>query len=263
MSSNRFWRDASLPFVEIRHASDSADCFRPHTHPTLSIGAADGGAAVMQSRGEQTALRAGDVVVIPPGVVHSCNPVEGSRWNYRMLFLDAEWVREHIGSNDLCFGERATVIRDGRRYGELCRIDALLRSNAAATEKSQALIRYLVDLSRRDPPLHRRPDFRHPWLPQTKAMLAERCDEPWPLSRIAQETGVSRFRLIRAFQAETGMTPHAWLVDLRVNRAKAWMRAGRALADVAHDLQFSDQSHFQRAFKQRVAVTPRGYCIAG
>lgn len=263
MSSNRFWRDPALPFVESRRADDSADCFKPHTHPTLSVGAADSGDAVMRTQGEEIALHGGDVVIIPPGVVHSCNPVKNGRWSYRMLYLDAAWARAQLGVRGLHAGRLASVLRDRARYDDLCRTDALLRSEASAAEKTNALVGFLVALSRHAAPLRRPLTPQAPWLADIKTLLAERCDEDWPLSRLAQETGIGRFRLIRAFQAETGMTPHAWLLDLRVNRAKALMREGRPLADVAHGLRFADQSHFQRAFKQRVAVTPRSYCAAG
>jgi AraC-like DNA-binding protein len=55
------------------------------------------------------------------------------------------------------------------------------------------------------------------------------------------------------------MTPHAYLLDSRIQRARQWLREGYGLADLAYRLGFSDQSHFQHAFRERVAVTPGEY----
>jgi len=55
------------------------------------------------------------------------------------------------------------------------------------------------------------------------------------------------------------MTPHAYQLDLRINRARQLLRRGDAPADVAQQLGFADQSHFHRAFRQRVALTPGAF----
>ncbi|WP_246483500.1 helix-turn-helix domain-containing protein [Paenacidovorax monticola] len=56
-----------------------------------------------------------------------------------------------------------------------------------------------------------------------------------------------------------GAHPHAYQLDLRINAARGLLGAGGAPADVAQALGFYDQSHFQHAFKQRVAATPGVY----
>lgn len=62
-----------------------------------------------------------------------------------------------------------------------------------------------------------------------------------------------------------GQTPHAYQIDQRINRAKQLLKRGEPIADVALQLGFADQSHFQRQFKQRLATTPRHYqrCLLG
>jgi len=70
---------------------------------------------------------------------------------------------------------------------------------------------------------------------------------------------MSRYHFVRAFSRVVGMTPHAWQLDQRIVRARGLLEQGMSLADAALQLGFSDQSHFQRAFKQRVAATPGEY----
>lgn len=77
-----------------------------------------------------------------------------------------------------------------------------------------------------------------------------------PLAELATLAGCGRYRLIRRFRAATGLTQHAWQLDRRINRALHSPRERGELADVAHRLGFSDQSHFQRVFKAYVGSTP-------
>ena len=64
---------------------------------------------------------------------------------------------------------------------------------------------------------------------------------------------------MRAFKAAYGLTPHAYLLNLRVDRARARLRRGQSLAEVALDCGFCDQSHLPRAFSRLVGLTPAAY----
>jgi AraC-like DNA-binding protein len=97
---------------------------------------------------------------------------------------------------------------------------------------------------------------------RVKAMLAERHAEDLPLASLAATAGLSPCHLIRAFRRETGMTPHAWLVDRRIAAAKLRLHHGEAPADVASATGFCDQAHLTRTFKARVGVTPGAYRLA-
>ncbi|MDQ2147678.1 AraC family transcriptional regulator [Alcaligenaceae bacterium C4P045] len=83
------------------------------------------------------------------------------------------------------------------------------------------------------------------------------CDTS--LTELARTAGVSRYRLIRVFRAATGMTPHAWILNRRVNLARERIRSGADIACVAQDLGFADQAHFQRVFKAHTGITPGGF----
>ena len=64
---------------------------------------------------------------------------------------------------------------------------------------------------------------------------------------------------MRVFRAETGLTPHAYVVDVRVRRARELLRAGVSPAAAAGLVGFADQAHLTRAFKARLGVTPGAY----
>lgn len=257
-----FWHDPALPFVECRRAQHSRACYRPHSHPTLSIGAVDAGHTTLSIECAQPVrLTAGDVVLIPPHRVHSCNPDRDGEWSYQMLYLEEQWVLDllsespssvpRITLDPLSWQDKAGG------YGALSQLSADLFAPLECEHKESLLIDFVGQLlvMRAPEPAEARPE----WLPEIQQRLDQQCEAVWPIGQLAAAVGLSRFHFIRAFHANTGMTPHAFQLDCRINRARRLLRAGVSLAETAQSLGFSDQSHFQHAFKQRVAVTPRQY----
>jgi AraC family transcriptional regulator len=77
------------------------------------------------------------------------------------------------------------------------------------------------------------------------------------LSQLAEACGLSTRHFARAFRQSTGVPPHRWLLQHRVQRAKALLRAhALPLADVAQRCGFADQSHFTRVFSRETGVSP-------
>jgi AraC-like DNA-binding protein len=96
-------------------------------------------------------------------------------------------------------------------------------------------------------------------LQRTRSLIEDRFREPISLEELAATSGLSRYHLLRAFREWTGLTPHGWQIDRRIQEARRLLDRDMPLTDIALYLGFADQSHFQRAFKQRVATTPGEY----
>jgi AraC-like DNA-binding protein len=88
------------------------------------------------------------------------------------------------------------------------------------------------------------------------ALLRERVAESVTLDELAAHAGLEKFRLCRAFRAEVGIPPHAWLTELRVLRAKELLAAGTAPREVAPLVGFYDQSRLNGHFRRIVGTTP-------
>jgi AraC-like DNA-binding protein len=79
------------------------------------------------------------------------------------------------------------------------------------------------------------------------------------LEEICQAANLSEAYLIRAFEQHYHMTPHAYLINRRIQHAQAQLREGEPIADIAQQSGFADQAHFQRVFKKHLAATPGQY----
>jgi AraC-like DNA-binding protein len=90
-------------------------------------------------------------------------------------------------------------------------------------------------------------------------LLGERLTQPPSLDELARLTGMSPFALLRAFRAETGLPPHAYLNQQRVRVARLLLDDGAPPARVAAQTGFTDQAHLSRHFKRIIGVPPGAY----
>lgn len=78
------------------------------------------------------------------------------------------------------------------------------------------------------------------------------------LNAIADYLGISRYYFCRLFKQSTGLSPHQYVIQQRVERAKQLLqRRGMSIADVAQVCGFAHQSHLTRHFKRLTGVTPK------
>ena len=80
------------------------------------------------------------------------------------------------------------------------------------------------------------------------------------LADIADAAHLSPYHLTRVFKKATGVSPHQYLVQVRVNSARSLLTAGagdRSLAEIASAVGFADQSHLTRHFKRMLGITPK------
>jgi AraC family transcriptional regulator len=77
------------------------------------------------------------------------------------------------------------------------------------------------------------------------------------LESLAEESGYSRAHFLRMFRVATGLTPHQYVLELRLTRAQDCLRQMNAsIIDIAESCGFSSQSHMTSVFRQRLEMTP-------
>jgi AraC family transcriptional regulator len=92
---------------------------------------------------------------------------------------------------------------------------------------------------------------------RAKEMLAANLAGRITLAELAQACELSIRQFTRAFRGSTGMSPHAWLLQLRIEKAKGLLTSSRgSLSHVALVCGFADQSHLTRAFQRCAGMSP-------
>ena len=265
-TGHRFWRDASLPFIEARAIDDGRKvCYARHAHETFSIGVIRGGRTDYINQAARQRVGPGSVVLMNPGDVHGCNPVTDEPWSYRMLYVDHAWLgglqHEWGFSANQDFRPFAAVMSTApalyagfnRFYDVLTdgAADQLLRQCAAVAFFDQVQSSF-------DPAMPVEREENHK-LERAAEYISDNCTAALKLEDICGAAGLSPSYLIRAFRKRYGMTPHVYLMNRRVQLARGLLKSGGAIADIALATGFADQAHFQRIFKQFLAATPGQY----
>jgi AraC-like DNA-binding protein len=84
--------------------------------------------------------------------------------------------------------------------------------------------------------------------------------EPISLAGAAKQAGSSAFHFLRLFSRVLGVTPHQYLVRLRVRHAARLLaEEARSITDIALEVGFSDLSNFVRTFRRAAGVSPRAF----
>lgn len=271
-----FWRDPRMPYVETRRACQSRICYKSHSHPTFSIGAVDAGQSRFSSFfSENQYIEAGCLVVIPAYVEHSCNPMPDEAWSYQMMHLDAEWLTSLLKESCLInkFDSlnldtplpqlKPMIFKNRDLYQSFTRLNRMLFDpEVDILEKEQTLVQVLSEILLPNFDLEKSVNLKHyqQQLPHLiKYLNAE--ENQFSLQQLSEKFELSRYALIRLFKYHLGQTPHAYQLNHKINTARNILGKGEQsdLAQLAYELDFTDQSHFHRVFKQHTGVTPKQY----
>ena len=267
----RYWQHAGVAGVDLLRARYITHRYGRHAHETYTFGLIEAG--VEEFDYGATLLRAGPghVALLDPEVVHTGQAGTPSGWTYRVLYPEVSVVTavaEELGWRRGTPRFPQTVLYDRRS-------EALLRSAHRAAEhgdqlaSSSLLNVALAGLLQahaahglapvRDSTGRAGAGLAPAAVRAVCELLQERLTEPPSLAELAAITGLSQFTVLRAFRAQTGLPPHAYLNQLRVRRARSLLDDGVPPADVAALTGFADQAHLTRHFKRVVGVPPGSY----
>lgn len=93
-----------------------------------------------------------------------------------------------------------------------------------------------------------------------KEMMRASFGKPLSLAELAKECSLSVSHFARGFRQATGLPPHRWLVQQRMEAAKAMLLAGDLpISHIAQACGFADQSSFAKAFARGVGASPAAW----
>jgi AraC family transcriptional regulator len=97
-------------------------------------------------------------------------------------------------------------------------------------------------------------------LSRVQELIESRLNADLSLQELAAEVGYSRSHFLRAFHATTGVTPHRYVLNRRIERARRLLSGtDMTIAQVAYCCGFSSQAHLTLAFRKLCGITPGEY----
>lgn len=91
------------------------------------------------------------------------------------------------------------------------------------------------------------------------AYINEHYSEPLTLDLLAEKFFISKYHLLRKFDAQVGTTVHRYLLQKRLLIAKQLLANGVSPSEACQYCGFGDYASFYRAFKGEYGQTPRQY----
>lgn len=261
----RFWESPALAGVELLQARYIKQRFTPHVHEGFVFTVIEGGAQRFRHRGAEHLAPIGSMVLINPDEVHTGSSAHEQGWLYRAFYPAPDQVNGVL--DELGLAQRglpsfaASVLQDVHLHQAFGQLHRLLDSDASVLQQQTAWRETLLMLFQRHAGVRQAPTpGQEPRaVSLAKELLTARLGEPPSLEELAAAVNLSPFHFARVFRRATGLPPHAWLQQRRLERARALLRDGCAPLSVALQLGFADQSHLTRQFKQVYGVGPGEY----
>ena len=266
----RFFSAKGTSLPDVLHARFVRHAYSRHTHDEYVVGIIETGVQRLDLERGVHYSPAGSIVLINPGESHTGGPGLPDGYVYRTFYPSESLIRTaaaELGTTSAILPSfRKPVFTDQYLYDVLFAFHRSLADPLSALEQETHLRHAISLLVRRytEPGSSKsRLAGATPASRRARQYLDERYMRDVSLSELATACGCSPFHLARAFTAQFGLPPHAYLNNLRVKNAKRMIRAGTPLADVAYAVGYCDQSHLNRRFKRIVGVTPRQYARTG
>lgn len=254
--------------VELMRTSYHAQSFPKHTHDFFTIGLVLRGAGTLWYRGAVHLARPGEVVVIPPGEVHTGSVAPGAGvLEYLAAHVPAEVVADCF--DDVVGGEtdlEAPVILDDAVASQLRRLEHAVSGDAVACHSAEEALTNAVGLlvrrHRRRGSMSASDRTAEPRVVHIARELLDDCygdNTQTSLKALSLRIGVSPFHLVRVFTRAVGLSPHQYLVQTRIRHATRLLAQGMPCSFVAAMTGFADQSHLTTQFKRYLGITPASY----
>jgi AraC-like DNA-binding protein len=246
----RVWRPFPREVADIVGMEDHSGDLRLRMHPWFAISLVRSPAVVtVESRRDVVAHR-NSVVLIPPfhlyGLRALGEPGEGA---VTLLLTGTDLEGRGLPA-------QAALATDPALCEQLAGLMSRLLPPLASVEHATATRSVLEQLLARSSPLVADRARRTRPLDPVRTYLKTNVNEPVPTADLARISGLSECQVVRAFHYDFGLPPHAYHLRVRLAAACELLTRGVAIARVALERGFADQSHLNRWFKSVYGVTP-------
>ena len=266
-NSTRYWWDRHLSGLSLLCADFTTHEYPPHTHDALVVAVTEDGGSVIRSRGQVEEAHPSALFVFNPAEPHAGWMGWSRRWQYRSMYLTQAaldrvaaglgiasvpyFMRNLFSDTDLIEGFLAMhrAIEEGR--------DVFRERELLIGSFGKLFQRHGSGGGRINPPPR-----DHVLLARAAERMRAEYATELRLEDLAGHVGLTTFQLIGLFKRTVGLTPHAYLTQIRLGAACRHLRQSPSPAEVAAAVGFYDQSALNKHFKRCYGITPLQFAQA-
>ncbi|WP_226789008.1 AraC family transcriptional regulator [Polaribacter porphyrae] len=246
---NKYYQTSFLDGLEILYAKSCTTDFPPHSHSTYNISLILKN--TFKTRLEDKILQApvGTICITNADEVHAtpCDSIVGN--SFFTFYISSDLMIKLNNNQDLFFNEK--VIYNQDVFKELYFLASNFNKMDFSFESRLKLA--LKRLISRNSDVEKKP-YKKSNLYQN--LINNITFDDFRLDDVASQFGVNKYKFIRLFKQETGLTPNNFVLLKKIEMSKEMLKKGNSIFDVAIDCGFYDNSHFYKNFKRFIGVNP-------
>ena len=266
-NTTEYWWDRRVSGLSLMRADFTTHEYPPHAHQAFVVAVTEQGGSVIKSRGRVEEADRAALFVFNPDEPHAGWMGRSRLWRYRSLYLTQsaiDTVAAELGVERLPYFTE-NLFRDADLIEVFLALHQALEAGRDAFRERELLVGSFGRLFQQ----HGSGGTRIAAAPRDDTLLRAAIDRmrseyrrDLRLRDLAAPLGLTAFQLIGLFRRATGLTPHAYLTQVRLAAACRGLRRGLPIADVAADTGFYDQSALTRHFKRCYGITPLQFAQA-
>ncbi|HLZ85736.1 MAG TPA: AraC family transcriptional regulator [Puia sp.] len=212
----------------------------------------------------ETVVHSGTVILLFPGEWHRFRPAKGTGW-------DEYWVgfRGEVADNLVKrkFFEASAALLPIGFSAELAGLFSAILDQTRTEQPGYQPVAsgILLHLLGCVFSLNKQRSFEHAEeirnrMEHAIMLLRDKIDEDIAIRDIAAQLNVSYAWFRKWFKLYTGLAPHQYVIQLKIEKAKALLAdSGNSIKGIAYQLRFEHPLYFSKLFKEKVGVSPEGY----
>lgn len=250
--------------IELVRAHFKGFAYDPHLHSSYLIGVTELGHQQFNCRKKVVNSFQGQVFMLEPEELHDGNAPDPIGFTYKMLHLDPQWLKQryqNLFTEPFELSIESTLQSDQQLARLILSTYNVLHNKETQLMKDcylDLLLEKLVNknyLHKRESSIRTLPNIAF----ELKDILHESIFNDLDLQTLSNLVAVDRFYINRIFKKHFNCSPHQYLIQLRLNKAKELLKQGLSASNVASYLCFADQSHLGRWFKRCYGITLHQY----
>lgn len=257
----RYWKSRNEDEMLFLTASSTSSAEqdklpKAHFHNTFTMSALEGGALPLSFKDHSVVLHPGEILIIGRKIPHMVEPIyKDEACNYRSITINKELLGDDLLTKIKHSENSVSKICDEKIWRDFLREQQYMENGET---KGINEIRDISEkiLSEIEDNILFRFQIKSPYIRTLIDYIEENYLSSPGIEELAGIVNLSSYYLTRLFKQEIGMSPHAYINQLRINRAGDLIQQGESLLGIAYELGFADQSHFSKTFLKLTGMSP-------
>ncbi|MDP4261694.1 MAG: AraC family transcriptional regulator [Bacteroidota bacterium] len=253
--NNSYHKLPILDGLELLNAKQHKQDFPFHTHSTFNITLVLDQVFATKLPDRLLQASAGAIVVTNPDEVHAtiCDNKLGS--SFFTFYVSPEVLKDLNNKKPVTFYDK--IISDNFLFQQLYALSREDYHSEKEIERKLLLaLKQLITGYANDTTA---PDNKKRLF---HAFLEETTLEKFSLENAASKFGLDKYKFLRLFKQETGLTPNNYIILKRIEKCKELLQTQDDLLDIAIQTGFYDATHLCKYFKKITGITPLAYRFA-